>query len=1146
MSELYKIMDNTIGYVYKKEKKINNVAGLSLYFSRKTVDSNLPIEISFVNYNGKINAVSRQLQAGRLDIVTMNGSEKFIYKNDIIFDVKEVSKAIDSIDNVVEKANTVSIISDLFGIDLSEVSDINGFKFDKMIYIDRMNTERDGNYLDGYMLIFSDIATSTMKMGVYCGELTSFTYKDYMNKINSYGKNRILSEIVVENLKNTTIVKNTSEFRVELVLSKYTYDIKRAVYEDKNFTKKNVDSFNVTLEPGEEYSFVHQKSQRSKKYTLLDNPIDAPAGPIYANDNNQYIKAIEYINEEPFHLELNHIFSAVGISEPNKYIAFGSFHHLFLDRGIFEKAIVNKNDDLLGLKVSSENGKISVSNDAKFKDFISSGSAGVFADRIKFIMKAKLKKIYSYLGEDEYNIRVDYSEKSTKYRILSMQNRIVYNDTISTPQQAFVVTVGLVGNINDILQKSSHLEYDDLVAANSMPCKDVRKSTISKIIGSELFKSSYLKFNANDIINNPTKRLYQGPLYKTYNGEIDDAYAMYEQSIVSEISGFNLVDFSSTLTSKEFAAVMPSLNMQEENSNSCREDFVFSVQESIDELGLEISLNSMLEKMKRIAYVYRQEDEIIATMTLGHTLDGQWYFCGEDFFPAESIENAEYTTYMNNEIVDLQRDKIDGLRAIYDKKLFLDSNDWSADYKQYMHDAYLAIVTGSIKTSTINDNPGMRYIVEHVLDSERKLSVSYDELFMQSRELIYSKNVERIQNTMLMPNIFKQLMSDKKIGYVGDSNVHFFGKLRRKYLINYSDLHTKDAYDSAYEIGHTVDAMMNIDNMKKGSKLFDSYGKILFGVNTGMFAVVDSLSIVKKANITLDGDVFSFSVTIVKNNVDGFTIGYDYKTKRLIIVNHLGFDIVSYPLLLASFDILLHDYYHSLEGYSRVALGVYDFYNTKEDDSSLSKQYLLLNNTLKDEREHKLISVVVGVFDEQLEISSSDSKIDKLILGYLDDNTTFKVDVSLDNNNLSITKEGSSPILYNMGMLENYPSSKIIADGSYIQMYRIKRFLPKKYYDKSLTRVTIGISSAEKDIKSLKNMVGDLKVIDFSSYKEFISNNGTSYVYALGGEGLIFWKKYDRYITPPKLVYDIDFVMENLGLEQDITIDDLTFKITFE
>jgi len=296
----------------------------------------------------------------------------------------------------------------------------------------------------------------------------------------------------------------------------------------------------------------------------------------------------------------------------------------------------------------------------------------------------------------------------------------------------------------------------------------------------------------------------------------------------------------------------------------------------------------------------------------------------------------------------------------------------------------------------------------------------------------------------------------------------------------------------------------------------------------------------------MDGEVYAFAISIVKNGQVGFTAGYDYKTKKLKLHNPMNFTIVSYPLFLASFDILLHDYYKSLEGYKRVALGVYDYYESSLADGVMSKQYLLMNNTLQEETEYKMLSAIIGVFDAQVEINHGDTDTKTAILGYNGNGVPYNVEVSLDDDKLTVAKEGAEHMHYSMQTLQNFPESKIVADGSFIQMYRIKRFLPTKYVDKNLTRVTMKILSVNSTVSNMDTMEGDFKVIDFGEAREFVSPYGSKYVFALGGEGLVYWKKHENYTTAPEIVYDIDLVIADLGIDEALAIDGIIFQVTFE
>ncbi|RLF46370.1 MAG: hypothetical protein DRN17_00590, partial [Thermoplasmata archaeon] len=735
---MIKILDSTVANIEREAKNINGIPGIKFFFIRKTIDTSLPIEISFVRYDNEVHAVCKQIHDGRLDLISIDGRDVWAYKNDVIFDKQEIEDFLDTLPLEVEANTTTTTIADLFGIDISNVATADGFEFDKLIYIDRMDADGVHDYFDGYMMTFTDLSTKTLKMGIHVGELMPYTYSDYLDKVNEYGKNRLLSEIIVDNSSSKTTLINNSEFRVKVSVGKYTYIPQRVSFIDKNYIKEDMDSFDIVLEPKEEFTLVHSKNQKTQVYNLL-NPIGKPpAGPIYVSDNDQYVDALEFISEEPFTVEFKEVMSVVGANDPDTFITVGAFHDIFQERNIFNRAIVDKRDNHVGLKIHNTHGFVEVSSDEKLKRFIADGSISSFASRIKVAFKAKLRRIYSYLGEDQMNLLVDYSLASTRMRILSLENRIVYNDTISAPLAAFTVTIGLIGSPDEVMTNGSHLEYENVITKKDVPCKNDREQVVRKIMNSELFTSSYLRFNANDVINNPTKKVFSGPPYRTYNGELDDAYEQFQATLRNEINGFSLINSPAVLTSKEFAAVMPSLNMHREFSNGCTEDFVYSVEDNIAELGLEANMEEVLTKMRKVAYIYRKKDEIIATVTLGLTLDEEWYFCGEDFYPADAINTNEFTTYLDNEIVSLHRDMEEGMRPVSDKKKFLDSNDWGEDYKQQMHDAFMAIVVGSIKTSTVNDNPGLRYIVEHLIDTDRKLSFSYNEMFLHARDALYS------------------------------------------------------------------------------------------------------------------------------------------------------------------------------------------------------------------------------------------------------------------------------------------------------------------------------------------------------------------------------------------------------------------------
>jgi hypothetical protein len=1126
----FSIVDKAIGLVTEERKNINGVPGIKYYFARKTVDTTFPIEISFVRYDGVVYGTCPQVHDGILDPVEIDGVLSWTYQNDIIFSDAEINAILDNIPLEQRVNNSVDVIKNMFGIDISGIDNIDGIEFDKLLYIDRLDDTSTSDYFDGYMLVFTDCSTRTMKLGLFAGKMLPYTYSEYLDELNEYGKTRLLSEIIVENGSDYTLIRNTSNFRVKLDVEKYKYNANRIAFSDKNYTFENVTNIDITLDPGGEYTLVHEKHQSAKTYNLVTNPIKPPEGPIYISDSQQFLSANEYINEEPFKVTFKEVMSLVGATDPERFVMVSSFHNLFDERGVFSKAIVDVTDNLEGLEVHNSHGTVRISDDVKFKRFITDGATSTFVSKIKVMFKSKLRRIYSHLGEDQLNIVIDYALAASRLRILSMENRIVYNDTVSAPMQAFAVTLGLIGNADDIMRSGQHLEYENTITEGDIPCKDDRRNIIDKIMNSDIFDSSYIRFNANDVIDNPTKKVFSGPPYRTYNGELDDAYEQFQTRLREEITGFELINSPAVLSSSEFAAVMPALNMQPELSDPCYEDFVYSVEDNINELGIEYNLNEVLKKIRKSAYIYRKKDGIVATVTIGMTLDEEWYFCGEDFFPSEAIDNNEFTTYMDNEIISLSREMENGLRPIYDKKLFLDSNDWDDDYKQYMHDAFMAIIVGSIKTSTVNDNPGMRYIAEHLFDSNRKLSFSYDEMFLHARDSLYAKPLSPVNNTLVMPNIFAQLIHAEKSGYtgfIGDDHKHFFGKAKAEYTKNYADLNTGDAYDSAYEIGHTIDVMFDINSIKTGARLFEEYRKMMFGVDIGEFEVVDSITVVKSENAFIGSDKYAFVLSIVKNGDAVFKIGYDYLSKKITIEKASGVKIVNYALLMATFDIFVHDFYDTLEGYKRVSLGIYDYYESSLAEGTLSKKYLFLNNTKTFDNRYTLHYAIVGVYDDSIAVRPGD-EISGEIMGYGGLGNELPVDISTANDTLTIDKGMGTPSKFSFKMLENYPSNIVAANGVSIKLYRTKRFLPTRFMGRSLKRAMVSVVGTTRENGDTYGVVGDVKGIDFGGLGQIDTHLTGNIVFALGGEGLQMWIENGKYASPSEIIIGIDDIMSSI------------------
>jgi len=1140
------IMDPSIGLIHTETGKVGSVDGVKFYFSRKTVDSNLPIEVSFVRYNGVIHSVCSQLNDGILREDEVSGKPAFLYKNDIVFFKNDIDAMLDNVEETgQESIEYVGIIEELTGLNLASIANIGSFEFDRILYVDDLDSDIDGSYFSGYYVLFKDRAIGELTMGVFVGELKNYTYKEFLDIVNGYSKNRVLSEVSVSNNGHTIRLSNSSDFKVELSVTPYSYAVYDAALPSKRFEIEMEEPYIVTLDSQQSFEIVSKNNLREKHYTLLNNKVNPPAGPIFARDTEEYRAALEYITEAPPVVKLEKIKSPAGAVDPSKFIVVSEFHDIFLKRGRFNKAVLDKESSIDGVSVFGDNGTLHISSGDTLNDFIGTGTSNVFVERMKVLFKTKLRKIYSYLGEDVLNLSIDYT-KSSYAKILSMQKRIVYNDTISTPQQAFVVTIGIFGNIKRILEASRHIEYGDVIAEQELPCKSDRDEAVKRLLSVSNYDEYYVEFNANDVINSPTKPVYQGPLYRTYDGEVDDAYSLFISRLNREIDGFSMPVVDGVVSSRDIAEVMPSLNMRRERSSSCRDDFVLSVEEQIAELGLELSVEDALRKLRRVAYMYREPDEIVATVTIGVTLDGQWYFCGEDFWPAESIENKITTTFLDNDVIKVSEIERDGFGFIGDKKIFFDSNDWNDDYKQYMHDMYMAVVCGLLDSPRAYENPGMRYMSEHMFDRRRKLSLSYDEIFTSAKDVIFNPPIEPAKNTLMMPNVFSILLADDKIhmdSYVGDDNVHYVGKERILYVNNYSDFMDEDTYDSAYEVGHSVDVFMNYSMLKNVASLGSSYGKTIFGVNISDFGVVDDISVKKTENVVYGGINYGFELSIYKNNEKTFAILYDYKTKKMAINNIGGHKIVNYPLMLASFDIILHDYYRVLEGYKRVALGVYAPYHD-DTNGKISEQFLLTNRVYNPVSFSSVHAIYVSAYEGFKTFGLDDTFEDEVFTVFGADGEEAKVYVSFDGDSVKIVTPAGVEHSVSITTLSNMPFDKITVADVTVGLYRTSNTLPARYEDRMLKMASIKVVGHESDATVFAEL-GDLKVVPFGHSKSFVANDGSKICFALGGEGLVYWKDFGVYTAGQEIALPIDDVVaaEN---ELQITIDGTIFAITFE
>lgn len=1119
----YNILDKDISFMYSEIGNTGGVRALKMYFVRKSVETTLPIEISFVMIDEKIHAYAKQSQTGYLE----ETESMYYYNSDISFEKSSIFELLMSIEENSGSSEPISTedFEDIFGIDISGVSGINGMILDRIFHVDKYDIPEKSSYYDGYYIVLTDAATRSAKVGFMVAEIKPYSLTDYMNELNEYGKTRVLSEVTVRRNSFSTFIKNTSRFRVELKYETYRYDKINIGGVDESYSYAPEKEHILFLEPGEEIEIRNKKVQTTSEYDLFTNPINPSVG-VFGTRSVEATRNSSYIKELPIKIEMLSILPRVSVFEPDRYIMVSSPHDVIINHESFQKAIFDKNVSFDNEEIHGPLGFIKIVDSEKVKEIINDGGALNIIKKASVIFKTTLKRDVNSLSEDYFNFYLDYMTGNSNIKVVDIQKRFVYNDTISTPQMSMFIRFAVYGNMNEIMNNSQHLEYVDNV--KTVACKKDRDALIKKMIGTDLFMSDYMKVPINSVIDTPTKKVYSGPLYKTYDGEIDDAYEMYTESLKKELDGFYMIDSELTLSSSDIASIMPSMNVYAEFQDDCVDDFVYNPKEDIESFGLEYSVEEAIKKIKEVAYAYRVEDEPVSIISVGITTDNEWYFCGEDFFRAKDVENDISTTYIDGELKTIQRESESSIRPVYDKKIFFDDIDFDDSIYGELQDMFLYTVTGFGDRQDINDNPGMKYIAEHLFDSSEKYSFSYDEIIRFKKESLFSSSIKKPVNKILMPDIFSVLMeAEDKKEYISDSNIHFVGKARRAYKIDYSS-RNNNSKELAYNVGHTITTMIDTDNIKRLSSMFAGSRKSFFGVSFKYEGVVDSVDVKQERQKLVKSEYYDFALSVKSRKTgNGFVMAYDYNTKQYIIDIQGDAYIENFSLLCAVFDIFMHDNYKTLNGFKRKTLGIYGVENSNE----ISDIYLLSNSVKRFYKENNIYDIDVYIYDVHFELGEFNTIVEKEIQCC---ERTFGAVVEIINDTLKVRIDGSNEKEYSLSMISANPA-EVIADGEIvIKTKKGKSFIPKMFSSDNIKRAIVTIDNEKKIF------------IPFGEYQKVSIYDDVEALFAITGDGLLSWKKYVFGNTTTEKLVDIKDCVDAKKTQRRINIVKYGKNITIE
>jgi len=1026
---MVQIFSNDITLVRKEFKRAGDLLAATFYFKRIVVGGHTPIEISFI-YDGILKSFCKQL-----DTIHLTEFENEIYfKNDIVFNRETLFEAMRN-STQVQIVNNKEIFTSLFGIKIEP--NIEGFTFEKTLFLDSfpINSGRGNSYGEGYLFVFEDSLVGKLKKGFFIGNVVPFSMKEFEDKVNSYGKSKILSDIEISQKGKKTIISNNSPFEIKLNVGSYKFNRHVDIHSVTSYKYESLNDLELILQPGDDIKLDTEYTQKEEIVSLLDRELVIPKKEIIQGtseyENNFYV-----VTKNPFEIELLEVLIPSQRVEPDSYIAISQFVDIE-DLAETNLSILNKDSNLENIELTSTSGKLTIIDEVKVKNIIVDGQASVFSTGIDLTFKTKMKRIFSYLGEDEADYLVEYANKLTSKRVIAIERKVIYNDVISSPIDTFSVEIGMFGNIDRMLQKAKSVVYKDEINEEKLPCKKVAKDFLKRLLTVSYKDQGKIRFSANDILEHSSKKVCDVPVSQTGNKELDDAYSQFNSTINKSVSGFRMVNVSNYISSEDVATVEPLLTMREDESKECREDFVYKIEENLAELGLSYSVEHALAQLRKATHFFKRKEEVVATVSFGLSIDKKWYFCGEDFELAENVENPKVSTFAEGKIIEKAISKEPGKILLTENKKFLDSNDWGEHYKQELHDMYKALVTGTIEDSSSATHSGIRYFVEHTIDANKKLTLSYKDIKDNFAETMYLSEKNEIKTKILFPNIFDMMVKQGKIGdgsFIEETNMHTFGKLQKEYYQNYRDLQIKDAYDSAYEVGHSVYVRTNSNVLKQSVSLFATQGTELFGleIKTDM---PEKISIHQRENVIANGEKFAYGLEILLNNERISLITYDYLSKKATIELSENVKIADYSFLLFSLDMLVNNYYDTLEGKERSSLGVYDFFNSQ---GRFTKSYLFSSKENINSPSMVLKGVALTAFGVMRYLSKGEqSSVNDCEFKWIGDT-------------ISVKYNGLTLISFKECQLLGKNKVAMIANGVRIEPLVSKLFLPVEFRERKL------------------------------------------------------------------------------------------------
>jgi len=1091
----FKILDPSIRFVSSREKHINGIKTKTYYFIRLTRSSMLPIEVTAINTNNDIFFVSFQANSCFLE----ERDNEVYYKNDIVFYKQNIEQILNNIPE--EKVdNDVSVYKEIFGVDFSKIYNSKGLIFDRVIYCEGMKFSNlsDNLVADGYIYVFTDIASNKLKFGFFAGNVRPMRFDEYVQSISEYGASNIRKNIVITQKGNEVTIANNTPFFVEMVPYRSYYSVKTLNRGVKEYTRVKEPMSTIMLSPNESFTLHHEIPQKDMTYNMLENPIRYYNGTINTQEDTElYINQKPYIQRLPYEFEIKRVGLDTINEDVSKYFVITGFGPMNQLKKM-KVAVLDKTFDATGSIITNYG---ILEFDTKKLAYLSTPK-GLTEEFIKNYSNNMILKI------DKNQYAINYTFDGAETFITQIARKEIFNNTVSKYQQFVTIKLATRVDYAQFEEENTKIKIEKHIEK-----PNYKHKVLPYLLKSDAFKSSLVLVDLNEIGDDVSRPAFQDYIFKSYIEELDSVISYYQNKVKRTFTNFKFMDFDLDVSTKDLAQYSPDSNVWNVLDTNETNDFTFKVKNHLDELGYEISLENALRRLKSTMYVYTPVKNVVAVANIGISLDGEWYHFGDNFYRADEVENPKITTYIDGKIKEYLVDT--RYSFLYVKKDFFGYSKPDASMLELAKAFVRTIATGEpIDENLLIQNPALKYIIDHTIDNERVFP-TYDEVIKYPTKFIRRYIADDVKNKYVFPNVFsKKLNRPYTYGIYSNARANEIYRVTMNNALN--------ALDDIKQLNVVTKAYVSIDK-EKFQALKGVFVKAKYRVLGVEFLDIEADDIVEfrldyVRNRIVSGVNMTDGIEYVFNNKTRFGIYYNYQTKKAAIKTDENTKIIDYMFIIALFDSIIHLNRDTLDGFVFSDLGVYDIANALYVDKIESK-YLYLPNPLPVESENILVGISINYLNKTIfiDLINNTQVSEEVDLGKLDNkDISIKIDAKIDGDNLILSKNGneiSIPLL----SLTNMPYEHINYNGFTIRPYKVEKFLPLEYREEHLSSL---------NLKFTKN--GDYRYIsiDFGSVETF-EIDGVVYYVTLGGQGVSLFERVNNHVNSKNVIIPIKSLLRS-------------------